>query len=153
MTCKKVQEWLSLYPEGVPGWWVRRRVAAHLQECATCRREHAALLRTVALVRTYAREQVPRDLCAPVMAAISAQPRRALRSPLARPILLVPASLAVLVALTLQVSLRGTAPPTAYSTSLPKAYVREYANFQASQEVGAGASVFLVLSELSGGVQ
>ncbi|MBI3945964.1 MAG: zf-HC2 domain-containing protein [Armatimonadetes bacterium] len=152
MTCEKVQERLSAHLDRALGWLARRHVEAHLSACAVCRRERDALARTIALVREHAREEVPRDVTAAVMARISAQRVRPARGPLARPAILVPAALAMVIAVSLQVSNREPAPPSAQAV-LPAAYVREYAGFQASQEVGGGNGVFLVVSEFPGEMQ
>ncbi len=50
MSCKKTKQQLSSYLDGMVQVPLRRQIAAHLAECAICRREHAALERTRILV-------------------------------------------------------------------------------------------------------
>ena len=146
MRCERIQEDLPAYLEGALGWLARRRVEAHLQGCEACRLEVGAHRRTVALLRQAGGERIPRDITASVMArlpehAAAPVPRRV------RPVLLVPAAVAA-AALALQLSVN---PPRekAVAENPSAAYLHEYAQFRASQEIGDSTGILLLANELA----
>lgn len=156
MRCLKIQERLPAHLDESLGWWACRQVDAHLRECETCRRESRALARTVELLHLAGKERIPRDIAATVMARIAelpAPPRRA-----ARPIVLVPATLAAAAALAIslqspprQITLHAP-PPKNLRTATEisnAAYLQAYAQFRASQDIGDNTGMLLVACELT----
>ncbi len=148
MRCERIQEELPAYLEGDLSGRALRRVERHLSECEACRRESRALRRTVELLHPLGGQSIPKDVTALVMARLPASeaPGRAMWRP--RPVLLVPAMLAVAAALSL--SLSGLVPSRhrANAEAPRTVYLREYAQFRASQEVGDSTGLFLLASEM-----
>ncbi len=147
MKCEKVQGQLPAYQAEALGWLARRRLAAHLRQCEGCRRELRALERTVALLHHAGSTAPVPDVTAAVMERVRREPVPAYRPRRTRVLVLVPAALAVLVTLVAQFSLRdpwGSTPVDAIGA----AYLEEYAQFRATQEIGDSTGILLLASEL-----
>lgn len=148
MRCEKVQEKLAAYLDSSLGWLARRQMDAHLKQCAACRRELQTLRNTVNLVRSTAEARqmrIPRDMTASVMARITATPAPTLRR--RRPLVLVPVAVAAAAALAIPVMLHqfNDAPEAKRPNA---AYVQEYAQFRAGQEISGGSGMFVLADEL-----
>ncbi|HHX39907.1 MAG TPA: hypothetical protein GX715_08080 [Armatimonadetes bacterium] len=148
MRCERIQEELPAYLEGDLSGRALRRVERHLSECEACRRESRALRRTVELLHPLGGRAIPRDVTALVMARLPPPeaPVREVRRP--RPLLLVPAMLAVAVALALSLATHVPSRKRVNAEAPRTVYLREYAQFRASQEVGDSTGLFLLASEM-----
>ena len=74
MTCGEIREQLSAFLDGELADGERQAVAAHLEGCEACRREHAALARTVELVRGLPAVAPPADLAGRVAERVAEPP-------------------------------------------------------------------------------
>lgn len=84
MTHGRLRAQLGPYLEGDLSPAARERVGRHLEDCAACRAELAALRRTVALVRELPAVDTPPGLAERVVARVEAGPRAGLGAWLAR---------------------------------------------------------------------
>lgn len=148
MKCRKVQDRLAAYQADALHGLVRLRVAAHLRQCAACQRELAALERTVGLLRMAGGQQIPRDVAPAVMERVRREALPVHRPWRTRPLVLVPAALAA-AALAVQISVRHPSGPPAGPDPTGAAYIREYAQFRADQEIGDSTGILLLAAELA----
>lgn len=81
MNCGKVQELFSPYLDGQVSGLEMRALNRHLEECARCAREYAALRRTQQLLAGLGPKKAPADLALKLRVAIS---REVARTPRAR---------------------------------------------------------------------
>src|SRR5208283_2769018 len=81
MKCDEIEKLLSPYLDGRVSGSEMRALTRHVQQCAGCAREYAAMQRTQQLLASLGRKQAPADLALKLRVAISREAALARRRP------------------------------------------------------------------------